>query len=69
MLHIGNRTFHAVHMSKPYDGSAVSAAAKARLAAAAELLGLNNAAFEEALTVKSVGKFPVVQVPQLPFFI
>ena len=66
VLHIGNLTFHAVHMAQQDDGSAVSAAAKARLAAAAELLGLNAAAFEESLTVKSVGKFPVVQVPQPP---
>jgi hypothetical protein len=41
----------------------VSGAAKPRLDDAAELLGLDATAFEEAMTIKSVGKFPVVQVP------
>ena len=41
----------------------MSSAAKPRLDDAAELLGLDATAFDEAMTVKSVGKFPVVQVP------
>jgi len=63
VLHIGNLTFEAMKLAQQDDGSAVSGAAKPRLDDAAELLGLDATAFEEAMTVKSVGKFPVVQVP------
>ena len=46
------------------DGSAADAASAPRLTSAASLLGLDSGALAAALTVKSVGKFPVVQVPQ-----
>jgi len=45
------------------SGLAAATAASNCLDDAAELLGLDATAFEEAMTVKSVGKFPVVQVP------
>ena len=49
---------------KQDDGSAADAASAPRLTSAASLLGLDSGALAAALTVKSVGKFPVVQVPQ-----
>ena len=66
VLHVGNLAFDTVQMAQQDDGSAVGGAARAQLAATAELLGLSAEALELALTVKSVGKFPVVQVPQSP---
>ena len=44
----------------------VSAPTAESCEAAAALLGLTAASLETALTVKMVGKFPVVQVPQPP---
>ena len=66
VLHLGNLSFATVQMAQQDDGSQVDATSKAQLSAAAELLGLDLAALEQALTVKSVGKFPVVHVPQPP---
>ena len=66
VLHVGNLQFDTVQAAQQDDGSKVSAVAKPRLEAAAALLGLSASAFQDALTIKSVGKFPVVQVPQPP---
>ena len=66
VLHLGNLAFDAVAMAQQDDGCKVDAASRAQLTAAAELTGLTADALEQALTVKSVGKFPVVQVPQPP---
>ena len=64
VLHLGNLRFTAVQLAQQDDGSAADAASVPRLTSAASLLGLDSAALAAALTVKSVGKFPVVQVPQ-----
>ena len=66
ILHVGNLEFEAVKLEQQDDGSAVSDSSKPHLVAAAKLLALAPESFEQALTVKSVGKFPVVQVPQSP---
>ena len=64
VLHLGNLTFDVVQQASSDDGCAISAACKPHLDAVASLLALQPAALEQALTVKSVGKFPVVLVPQ-----
>ena len=66
VLHLGNLHFTPVLLASQDDGSAADAASAPRLASAAALLGLDGGALAAALTVKSVGKFPVVQVPQPP---
>tara|TARA_B110001452_G_scaffold266055_1_gene271985 strand:+ start:585 stop:1379 length:795 start_codon:yes stop_codon:yes gene_type:complete len=66
VLHLGNLQFNAVQLAQQDDGSAVSAEGQPRLQSAALLLAVSPSALEQALTIKSVGKFPVVQVPQPP---
>jgi hypothetical protein len=63
VLHLGNLIFETVHMEAADDGSRVAPSCHATLKAASELIGLTAPGLEQALTVKSVGKFPVVQVP------
>ena len=58
--------YDSVPMAQQDDGCKVDAPSRAQLTAAAELTGLTADALEQALTIKSVGKFPVVQVPQPP---
>jgi myosin heavy subunit len=66
VLHIGNLAFDVLEIASQDDGAQVAPAAQPSLQAAAALLGLTSEALEQALTVKLVGKFPVVQVPQSP---
>ena len=66
VLHAGNLEFDAVQMSQQDDGCAVSPGSQRHLESAAQLLAVAPSALLQALTVKSVGKFPVVQVPQPP---
>ena len=66
VLHTGNLSFATVKLASQDDGSRVDEAGRPSLVAIASLLGLHPSGLEQSLTVKSVGKFPVVQVPQPP---
>ena len=66
LLHLGNLAFEIVEHAQQDDGSRVDPTTSGSLSTASALLGISAPALEHALTVKSVGKFPVVQVPQPP---
>lgn len=66
VLHVGNLGFDVLHIASQDDGSKVTPSSQPSLLAVAALLGLTPEALEQALTVKSVGKFPVVLVPVPP---
>ena len=66
VLHVGNLVFATLKIEQQDDGSKVDDASQPALKALAALVGVATPALESALTVKSVGKFPVVQVPQPP---
>jgi len=66
ILTLGNLAFDAKEMANADDGSCVSPASQASLKAAAAVLDISPLELETALTIKNVGKFPVVAVPQPP---
>ena len=65
-LHLGNLSFAVLKVEMQDDGSKVDDPSQPHLKAIEELIGLKPGSLEPAVTVKSVGKFPVVQVPQPP---
>merc|ERR1719399_1427199 len=66
LLHLGDLQFEPVKLSQQDDGSCVAKRCEASLRAVSEMFAIAPDSLEQALTVKSVGKFPVVQVPQPP---
>jgi len=66
LLHLGNLEFDPVQLSQQDDGSCVAKRCESSLRAVSEMFAVAPPSLEQALTVKSVGKFPVVQVPQPP---